>query len=334
MEGHPRKHESHRESEGGVEKSLPEAGSRVLLTKQSIETGKDSRIKSGEGIHGILVSPIEIGKPILLKNGSRTSEVKNIAASSEGIRITTETSVYELQNLFSGLKLNSSIGNVSLPDDAQPPQLEAGSAPDFKARNGEKIIEVKIDRDTLKNVLIQSGNGVVHVVGERYVVLARVGGAHIPFYRSSSGTDGKKQGEWYPFFGHTSDWIIKGDIAADGSMNYLPEITEVQKILNEHLVLPDPGYLNRDFNMVSGEKVLYSVGNEIPMSDFIKSPEFKNFDNSDEGQKEYIKRVTGYDPNQLSRYHPSDRHKNPAKAQMVQDWMSEVLQGIHKAQKQ
>lgn len=334
MEGYPRRQESHNEIKEGVQKSLPEVGSRVLLIKQSMEPGKVSKIKQGEGIHGILVSPVEVGKPIVLKNGSRTSDVKNIETNSDTIRITTETSVYELQKLFSGLKMHSSIGDVSLPEDAQPPQLEPGSAPDFKARNGEKIIEVKIDRDALKNVLIQSGNGVVHVIGERYVVLARVGGAHIPFYRSSSGTDGKRQGEWYPFFGHTGNWIIKGDIAANGSMNYLPEITEVQKILNEHLVLPDPGYVNRDFNMVSGDKVLYSVSNEIPMSDFLKAPEFKNFKNSDEGQKEYIKRITGYNPDQLNRYHPSDREKNPTKAQMVQDWMSEILHGIHKAQKQ
>jgi len=305
-----------------------------MLSKQSIAAGRNSEVKEGEGLQGILASSIEIGQPILLKNGSKTSEVRGIEAGPDSLRITTETSVYELHKLFSGLAIDSQLGRVALPEDAQPAQLKPGSAPGIKARNGEKIIEVKIDRDALKDVLIQTGGGAVHVVDDRYVVLARVGGAHVPFYRSSSGTDGKKQGEWYPFFGHTGAWIMKGDIASDGSMNYLPEITEVQKVLNEHLVLPDTGYLDKDFNMVSPKDgaVIYSVGEDISIDSFRSSSEFKNRNGSlEEAEKQYVNKLTGYDSTQLNGYHPAGS-KNSAKAQMAQVWMTQILQGIHKAQ--
>jgi hypothetical protein len=315
-------------------KEIPQPGSRVLLIKQSIHNGRTSEISQNDALHGELTSAIEVGQPILLSNGGRTSRVQNIEREEDKIRVTTETSVYELYTLFSGLKIESSIGSVSLPENAQPPKLKPGSAPGTKGHAGGKSIEVKIDRDALNAILIKTGNGVVHVVGSRYIVLARVGAAHVPFYRSSSGTDGKKQGEWYPFFGHTGDWIIKGDIANDGSMNYSPEISEVQKVLNEHLILPDTSVLNREFNMTSVKdgSILYSVGNDIPMDNFIDSVEFKNRgDNFDEAERLYVKNITGYDPVQLKGHHPGFKD---GKEQMVRDWISEVVKGIRKAQKQ
>lgn len=330
MEG-PRQINS-KESEK-ILKPLPEKGSRVLLVKESIVSGHTSQVAQGEELVGMLTSEIAIGKPIVLSEGSRTSIVKNIERLDDKIRVTTETSVYEMYKLFSGLTLDSDIGKVRLPEDARPSELEPGSAPGMRARSGENIVEVKIDRDVLKNVLIRTGEGVVHVVGDRYMVLARVGGAHVPFYRSSKGTDGKKQGEWYPFFGHTGEWIIKGDIASDGSMNYLHEVTAVQDVLNRNLILPKPTYLNRHFNMTSADdgRVLYALGKDIPLDDFRNSPEFQKFDSMEEAEGEYIKRLTGYDPVQLKGYHPGD--KNSAKRHPSSDWMGEILQGVRKAQK-
>jgi len=44
-----------------------------------------------------------------------------------------------------------------------------------------------------------------------------------------------------------------------------------------------------------------------------------------------VMKITGYNPSKLQNHHPAN--KNPEKVQMARDWMSEVLQGIHKAQK-
>jgi hypothetical protein len=306
-------------------------GSRVLLIKQSITEGKSSEVGQGEGLQGTLISSIKIGQPILFNNGSRTTTVQSIEVEQGSIRITTETSVYELHKLFSGLTIDSQIGRVSFPENARQPVLEPGSAPGFKAQDGDKIVNLKINRDELKDFLIQVDEAVVHIIGERYVVLARVGNAHIPFYRSSSGTDGKIQGEWYPFFGHTGDWLIKGNIEADGSMHYLPEITEIQKKLNQYLVLPDTGYLNKDMDILSDENIFYSVGKDIPIDNFKDSNEFKyRGDNIEEAIRLYVKKITGYDPYLLKGYHPAD--EDAAKEEKVDEWLSEVLQGIHTAQ--
>jgi hypothetical protein len=116
-------------------------------------------------------------------------------------------------------------------------------------------------------------------------------------------------------------------------MNYSPEISGVQKILNEHLILPDTSVLNREFNMTSVKdgSILYSVGNDIPMDNFIESEEFKNRgDNFEEAERLYVKNITGYDPVQLKGHHPGFKD---GKTEMVWDWISEVVEGVNKVQK-
>lgn len=315
-----------------VLKPIPEKGSRVLLVKKSLVPGQQSGIKQGEELVGRLLTSLEVGAPVVLDNGSRTSTIRHLENSAESIRVTTETSVYELYKLFAGLEITSPIGSVSLPQDAQRAELKPGSAPEFKARSGEKIVKIKIDRDNLKEVLIQSRDAVVHLVGSRYVVLARIGQAHLPFYRSSKGTDGKNTGEWYPFFGHTGDWIIKGNIQPDGRMEYLPSISRVQRILNEHLILPDTGFLNKDLNITSDSKIMYSLGQEISMVDFLDSDEYRRSDGVEEGEREYIREITGYNPEALKNYHPNQKSRYPEKAELASKWMADILSGIEKAQ--
>jgi len=69
--------------------------------------------------------------------------------------------------------------------------------------------------------------GAVH--GKRIFITANINGVAIPFYRSSKGTSGKKQGNWYPIFGfgvntagsmfgsEIGDWVIKGNLQQLGS---------------------------------------------------------------------------------------------------------------------
>lgn len=73
----------------------------------------------------------------------------------------------------------------------------------------------------------------------RNFVLANINGKIIPFYRSSKGTDGKIKGDWYPFFGNTGNWLVKGSISSDGKMSYSKEIDKVTKLLNDNLKLPE-----------------------------------------------------------------------------------------------
>ena len=84
----------------------------------------------------------------------------------------------------------------------------------------------------------------------RFFVVTNINGQLVPFYKSSAGTSGKTQGAWYPFFGYTGAWLVKGGIdKATSKMSYSSEIDRVTNLLNENLVFPDK-YINRVTNTV------------------------------------------------------------------------------------
>lgn len=108
----------------------------------------------------------------------------------------------------------------------------------------------------------------------REVIVANIGNVKVLFYKSSSGTDGKVKGNWYPIFGFgagkrsganadTSDnnWLIKGTIEQMERGYGIPELKAIQNLLNnlfpwnpgdmhyrsEHVVFGNsfgPAYLN------------------------------------------------------------------------------------------
>lgn len=82
-------------------------------------------------------------------------------------------------------------------------------------------------------------------INGREVIITNINGVKVPFYKSSSGTDGKTKGNWYPFFGvgagartsgmETADgtWLIKGGISEMENGYNIPAIQEMQRRLNE-----------------------------------------------------------------------------------------------------
>lgn len=73
--------------------------------------------------------------------------------------------------------------------------------------------------------------------GLRPIVLVKVGGQMIPFYRSSKGTGGvKTAGIWYPFFGFgDEEWLIKGGGDNFETSYNNSALQKVQAILNSAL---------------------------------------------------------------------------------------------------
>lgn len=113
-----------------------------------------------------------------------------------------------------------------------------------------------IDKNTGKEVVSKELNPEGAVIFEamqgRLFVVANINGQLVPFYKSSAGTSGKTQGDWYPFFGYTGAWLVKGGIdKGTGKMSYSPEIDKVTKLLNENLVFPDK-YIDRATNTIKG----------------------------------------------------------------------------------
>ena len=81
------------------------------------------------------------------------------------------------------------------------------------------------------------GYSIFNAMGRTFV-LCNVNGNVIPFYQSSKGTSGKIKGNWYPFFGYTWNWLIKGDVDENGKMSYSSEIDKITELLNRNFKIP------------------------------------------------------------------------------------------------
>ena len=102
--------------------------------------------------------------------------------------------------------------------------------------SGEKF---NVNPETMKGVILTDTNGhsIFNAMGRTFI-LCNVNGNVIPFYQSSRGTSGKIKGAWYPFFGYTGNWLIKGDVDEKGNMSYSSEIDRVTKLLNKDFKIP------------------------------------------------------------------------------------------------
>jgi hypothetical protein len=80
-----------------------------------------------------------------------------------------------------------------------------------------------------------------------------VGGKDLAFYRSSKGTSGKTQGNWYPFFGiGERGWIIKGGVSQMESGYGNPEIKGAMDWLNNNYSGSDPEVVFENVKSKSG----------------------------------------------------------------------------------
>jgi len=116
------------------------------------------------------------------------------------------------------------------------------------------IIDKKTGKEIINKELNPEGAVIFEAMQGRLFVVANINGQLVPFYKSSAGTSGKTQGAWYPFFGYTGAWLVKGGIdKATGKMSYSPEIDKVTDLLNENLVFPDK-YIDRATNSIKNTK--------------------------------------------------------------------------------
>lgn len=116
------------------------------------------------------------------------------------------------------------------------------------------VIDKRTGKEVVGKELNPEGAVIFEAVQGRLFVVANINGQLVPFYKSSAGTSGKTQGAWYPFFGYTGAWLVKGGIdKATGKMSYSPEIDRVTTLLNENLVFPDK-YIDRATNSIKNTK--------------------------------------------------------------------------------
>jgi len=307
-------HESPDQNTSEALQEIVPAGRKVVLRKVNVQAGVESGIALGDELRGVLRAPIVKGAPVDLENGN-TSDVKSLFSREGRTYIETQTSTYEViveQERFTGLQIKSELGNVALPFDAREAQLGGGDVSrQFQRPEGGEQITLRINKDALQGVLLEAHNGeIFRAVGGRFFVLARVGDIHLPFYISSSGQSGKREGEWYPFFGYTGDWLIKGHIDRDkngnknGDMTYSPEITRVQQLLNENLILPkddldESGKIMRQNPTTKAWEIEFDIGRHLKYQR-ASTTEFAGRKDDDAA---FMHRITGYAPSHKINQH-------------------------------
>jgi len=158
----------------------------------------------------------------------------------------------DVDSNLSDRKLNSPEGHID-SGKIEIAKLPSEIVEQFKGEDHE----VYINNPELQGTLLaREGKYLFRAIQGRMFTIAKVGEFYLPFYISSAETSGKNQGEWYPFFGYTGNWLVKGDVGKKGEMEYSDKITEIQNLLNKNFKIPAK-YLDQFGEMaVGGDRYL------------------------------------------------------------------------------
>lgn len=296
-------------------------GEVVSLKKISLHEGKQSDVESGFVMYGRLTGDVRVGDSARLADGSQTSTIQNIYEKDGKTYLETKTSIYEIMpNEISDLNIENELGEVHLPEDAKFAELKSEIL-DQKFQTPSQLFEFYINYEALRGTLLEVNGGQLFKGGSemqgRFFVVCKVGNIHLPFYKSSEGTSGKNKGEWYPFFGVTPMWVVKGDVDEKGEMKYNEEISRVQNLLNENLKIPASTYISPNGLFGSGKGESFEPTNiYLDLKDHIKYQNGFFFEN--ETNLDHTVRVTGYDPKKVVNDGKGSAHK----------WVDDVVNSI------
>ena len=158
---------------------------------------------------------------------------------------------------------------------------EQGLFPGFRqsmapegARNQNVVREFQTAQDSPTFQVVTdptSGRtGAFTMIDDRPIVFVNIKGETVPFYRSSAGTSGKAQGQFYPFHGTAKDgWFIKSDLKNLKGGYDIPEVKQAQEFLNRTFKAGTPeeavSQMRRFFNspvpdQVDGARALLNRG--------------------------------------------------------------------------
>lgn len=103
-------------------------------------------------------------------------------------------------------------------------------------RETDETVESYVNRLFDNNYFVEvDGKQIFSLTQGRWGIIVNVNGIKIPFYQSTSGTDTKIVGQWYPFFGDQGNWVIKGN-SDDSNIGYgFKAIQDVQSFLNKNI---------------------------------------------------------------------------------------------------
>ena len=131
--------------------------------------------------------------------------------------------------------VSDTIDSLTFTPATQPQAPVSDKKADIERRSGESSTDF-INRLFKNNYFVEvDGKQLFSLAGGRWGVIVNVNGITIPFYQSTSGTDTKITGQWYPFFGDLGNWVIKGN-SDDSNLGYgFKAIQDVQSFLNSNI---------------------------------------------------------------------------------------------------
>ena len=197
--------------------------------------------------------------------------------------------------LLTGLHLQLDGGEIAPPRGLVVAKLEGNLVDEHSY--GEHF---HINKANLSGRLYEAdGRQVIRAIGGRYMTLVRAeNGAHVPFYISSQGTDGKTRGAWHPFFGVSGiGWLVKGFMNEKNRVNYSPQLNELEHILNENLKLPLEG-LDARGRVTKDRVVLFDLNEHLKFEDY-RALGVTDLNRPTYEEIEYVRDFTGYRPPNL-----------------------------------
>ncbi|AGO49451.1 structural protein [Cellulophaga phage phi4:1] len=190
----------------------------------------------------------ELNRIVEIENAAqkpeKTSVISTIATISNGDKVVS----VDTKPLDNEIK---SISETFIDKDLEDSRVYINIEPlkEFLVvpNNTLTIVDKNSGNEVVSTELNPEGAVVFEAMQGRLFVVANINGQTIPFYKSSAGTSGKEAGSWYPFFGYTGAWLVKGEVV-NGKMTYSKEIDNVTNLLNENFVFPDK-YISRKDNI-------------------------------------------------------------------------------------
>lgn len=236
----------------------------IKVTDNGVETDETQDTADGRIVQSVDEETGEVTRTIVPKDDTEKSQSdyyknSNLFDYEDGVSLIDNN--YKVQayptldndgNLIKGrIVKQTTEGEAKAPVETKEERPSTGGLSVEPESQTSTTIDTlrNIDFDKLKsmnyidryNFLKSNGLLTEHhgIVNGREFVVANINGVLLPFYKSSSGTDGKHKNQWYPFFGvgtsssgEKGNWLIKGDIPVMERGYDVEEIKLMQDTLN------------------------------------------------------------------------------------------------------
>lgn len=197
----------------------------VVITKDNVNQAIETENKLGDVIYDNKSNKI---------TGIPTPEIKVSISSGTSIVFENAKDLEEFinnpkNNAQERVKAKAEYDRLASIQSTTPTQTS------IERQKGESVKDFITKLFTNKYLTDVDGKQIFILTHGRFGIVVNINGIKIPFYQSTSGTDTKVKGNWYPFFGDLGNWVIKGN-SDDSNVGYgFKAIQDIQNFLNANI---------------------------------------------------------------------------------------------------